>query len=66
MFNWIVSDTLNPLAEWKRMNLKSFKNVFKMCLQIMYLVYMYTKDSALNNLQGFICHKTKLSKIIYI
>ena len=29
----------------------SFKNViYKMCLEIIYLIYMYKKDLALNNL----------------
>ena len=42
------------------MSLGSFKNVInKMCLQIIYLIYMYKKDLALNNLRRFICHKTK-------
>ena len=30
-----------------------------MCLKIIYLIYMYKKDLALNNLQWLICHKTK-------
>ena len=30
-----------------------------MCLEIIYLIYMYKKDFALNNLQWLICHKTK-------
>ena len=43
----------------------SFKNViYKMCLETIYLTYMYKKDLALNNLQWFICHKTKPNKII--
>ena len=34
------------------MNSVSFKNViYKMCLEILYLIYMYKKDLALNNLQ---------------
>ena len=38
----------------------SFKNVIsKMCLQFIYLIYMYKEDLALNNLQWLICHKTK-------
>ena len=38
----------------KKMNLGSFKNViYKMCLEIIYLIYMYKKDLALNNLQWF-------------
>ena len=33
-----------------------FKNViFKMCLEIIYLIYMYKEDLALNNLQWLIC-----------
>ena len=30
-----------------------------MCLEILYLIYMYKRDLVLNNLQGLICHKTK-------
>ena len=42
------------------MNPGSFKNVInKMCLQIIYLVYMYKQNLALNNLQGLIYHKTQ-------
>ena len=34
----------------------SFKNViYKMCLEIIYLIYMYKKDLGVKNLQ---CHKT--------
>ena len=45
----------------------SFKNVInKMCLEIIYLTYMYKDDLALNNLQWLICHKTKPNQIIYI
>ena len=37
-----------------------FKNViYKMCLEIIYLIYMYKKDLALNNLQWLIYHKNK-------
>ena len=37
-----------------------FKDViYKMCLKIIYLIYMYKKDLVLNNLQWLICHKTK-------
>ena len=40
-----------------------FKNVInKMCSEIIYLIYMYKKDPALNNLQWLICHKTKPDK----
>ena len=45
----------------------SFKNViYKMCLEILYLMYMYKKDLVLNNLQWLICHKNKLNQILYI
>ena len=38
----------------------SYKNIiYKMYLQIIYLIYMYKEDLALNNLQWLICHKTK-------
>ena len=38
----------------------SFKTViFKMCLEIIYLIYIYKEDLALNNLQWLTCHKTK-------
>ena len=38
----------------------SFKNViYKICLEIIYLIYMYKKELALNHLQWLICHKTK-------
>ena len=30
------------------------------------LIYMYKKDSALNNLQWLICHKTQANQILYI
>ena len=30
-----------------------------MCLQIIYLIYMYKQDLALDNQQWLICHKTK-------
>ena len=34
-----------------------------MCLQIIYLIYMYKQDLALNTLQWLICHKTKPNPI---
>ena len=44
-----------------------FKNViYKICLGIIYPIYMYKKDLALNNLQWLICHKTQPNQIIYI
>ena len=47
----------------------SLKNViYKMCLEILYLIYiyMYKEELALNNLQWLICHKTQPNQIIYI
>ena len=45
----------------------SFKNViYKMCLEIIYLIYMYKKDLVLSHLQRLICHKTQPNQIIYI
>ena len=42
------------------MSLGSFKNViYKMCLEIIYLIYTYKKHLALNNQQWLICYKTK-------
>ena len=47
-------------AKKKKNNSGSFKNVMlKMCLEIIYLIYIYKKDVALNNLQCLMCHKTK-------
>ena len=37
-----------------------------MCLKILYSMYMYKKDLALNNLQWLIYHKTQPDQIIYI
>ena len=49
------------------MSLGSFKNVIKkMCLEILYLRYMYKEDLALNNLQWLICHKTQPNHILFI
>ena len=33
-----------------------------MCLEIIYLIYTYKNDLALNNLQWLIYHKTKLDQ----
>ena len=35
-------------------------------LEIIYSIYMYKKDLALNNLQWLICHKTQPNQILYI
>ena len=41
----------------------SWKMLFIDCI---YKSDIYIEDSALNNLQGLICHKTKPNQIIYI
>ena len=44
----------------------SFKNdINKMCLRIIYLMYMYKQDLTLNNLQWLICQKTKPNQTNY-
>ena len=46
-----------------------FKNVTHKLLiykSYIYLIYMYKKDLALNNLQWLICHKIQPNQIIYI
>ena len=46
----------------KKMSSDSFKNViYSICFSIIYLIYIYEKDLAWNNLQWLICHKTKLN-----
>ena len=43
----------------EKMSSGSFKNsIPKMCLEIIYSIYMYKKDLALDDLQWLICHKT--------
>ena len=37
-----------------------------MCLDIIYLIYIFKEDLALNNLQWLICHKTQLNQITYL
>ena len=51
----------------KKMKSGLFQNIiYKMYLEIIYLIYMYKKDKVLNNLQWLICHKTQPNQIIYI
>ena len=53
-----VSESIKPRGG--KMSSSSFKNViYKMCLEIIYLIFMNKKDLALNNLYWLICHKTK-------
>ena len=47
---------LTVYKKWAQARLKMLLN---MCLEIIYLIYTYKKNLALNNLQWFICHKTK-------
>ena len=48
----------------KKISTGSFENVVnKICLEIIYFIYMYKKDLALNSLQWLICHKTKPNQI---
>ena len=45
----------------------SSKNViYKMCLEIVYLIYMYKKNLALNNIQWLIRHKTKPNQTTFV
>ena len=51
----------------KKMSSGSFKNViYKMCLEIIYLIYMSKDDLPLNNLQWLICPKTEPNHIYLI
>ena len=49
------SNTWNHLTVYKWMN----GVINKMFIDIIYLIYMYEQDLALNNPQWFICYKTK-------
>ena len=49
------------------MSSDSFKNIiYKMCLEIIYIIYIYKEDLALNNLQWLIYHKAQPNQILYI
>ena len=55
---------MKPNNCMKKMSKGLFKNViYKTCLDIIYLIYMYKNDLVLNNLQWLICHKTKPNHI---
>ena len=43
--------------KWAQASLKNI--IYKMCLEIIYLIYMYKEDLALDNQQWLICHKTQ-------
>ena len=73
VFNWTVSDTqqyLKPFnfdLRWAELlEIELFDHftvcVFKICLHVIYLIYLYMKkkkDLALNNQEKLLCHKTK-------
>ena len=45
------------------MSSSSFENViYKIGSQIIYLIYMYKEDLAVNNLQRLNCYKTQVNK----
>ena len=61
MFYWIVNDTQKYVEPFNCVQKNSFKNVInKMCLQIIYQVYTYKKNLALNKQEGLICHKNEI------
>ena len=48
----------------EKMYLDSFKNVInKMSIQIIFFIFLYKEDLALNTLQWLICHKFKPNQI---
>ena len=48
----------NHLNVSQKMSSGSLKNVInEMCLEIIYLIYMYKKDLTLNDLQTLMCQK---------
>ena len=54
---------MKPIFCVKKIALGLFKDViYKMCLEIIYLIYMYKENLALNNLQWLIYHETKQTK----
>ena len=56
---------LKPFDCIQKKSLDTFKNVInKMCLQIIYLIYSYKEDLALNNLQLLIYQTTKPNKYL--
>ena len=40
--------------------------IYKMCLLILYLIYILKQDLALNKKQWLICHKTQPNQIVYL
>ena len=58
----LLSNTLNPLCanKWTLAYLKCY--LWLICFPIMFNIFIYKHDLALNNLQGLIWHKTKLER----
>ena len=68
MFNWIISYTQQYLEPFKFVDSCSIELleielldhltvcIYKMYLQIIYSIYMYKQDLALNNQEWLICH----------
>ena len=55
---WKYSNSIE-ISE-KKIRSGLFKNViYKMCLEIIYLIHIYIKDLVLKNIQWLICPKTK-------
>ena len=57
------SNTWNHLTVCKN-NSRSIKMLSTKCVQIGYLIYMYTPDLALNNLQRLIYYKNKPNRTV--
>ena len=53
------NNTWNNLTVCKKLAQNRLKYYQKMCLQIIYIIYMYKQDLALNNWQWLIFHKIK-------
>ena len=52
---WLKWQYVKPFNWMQRKSLDSFTNVYKMNLQIIYLIHMYEQILAFNNLQYFTC-----------
>ena len=60
MLKWIVWNKMKPFNWVQKMSSGLFENIiYKMCSEIIYLIYMYKKDLALNDGHWLICYKTK-------
>ena len=60
----LLNSNLKPFNCVEKMSSASFQNVIdKMWFEIIYLMYQYKKNLALNNLQRYIWHNAQLTKI---